>query len=164
MITDGLSPIGEKPYKSTSELAMIRGDIETTALNVKAKDLGLRVFPDANVYGAPLIASHVGSDVAADLLSIGMDNEMDFGQFEFELGFTPSFVDITAVTPTERTSFDSAIVENNSVTLINPTISAGTGDILNIQLFNNVGVESNVVISYNMCLACLLYTSPSPRD
>ena len=75
LITDGLSPIGEKPYKSTSELAMIRGDIETTALNVKAKDLGLRVFPDANVYGAPLIASHVGSDVAADLLSIGMENE-----------------------------------------------------------------------------------------
>ena len=70
-----VQPIGEKPYKSTSELAMIRGDIETTALNVKAKDLGLRVFPDANVYGAPLIASHVGSDVAADLLSIGMDNE-----------------------------------------------------------------------------------------
>jgi len=86
-------------------------------------------------------------------ISIGMDNEMDFGQFEFELNFTPSFVDITDVTPTERTSFDSVIVENNSVTLINPTISAGTGDILNLQLFNNVGVESNVVISYNMCLA-----------
>ena len=91
-------------------------------------------------------------------ISIGMDNEMDFGQFEFELDFTPSFVDITGVTPTERTSFDSAIVENNSVTLINPTISAGTGEILNLQLFNNVGVETNVVVSYNMCLA---YTTDS---
>ncbi len=67
--------IGERPYKSVTENELLRGDRETTALNVAARDLGLRVFPGANVYGGPLIASHVGADVAADLLAIAMDRE-----------------------------------------------------------------------------------------
>ena len=33
---------------------------ETTALNTTAREAGLRVFPDARVYGGPLIGSHVG--------------------------------------------------------------------------------------------------------
>ena len=70
-----VQPIGEKPYKSVTELEMLAGQRATTALNVKAKDLGLRVFPQANVYGGPLISSHVGADVAADMLAIGMDEE-----------------------------------------------------------------------------------------
>ncbi len=67
--------IGEKPYKSITEHEMLGGERDTTALNVQARDLGLRVFPKANIYGGPLIASHVGADVAADLLAIGMDRE-----------------------------------------------------------------------------------------
>ena len=67
--------IGEKPYKSAIELEMDEGLRSTTTLNVKAKDLGLRVFPGANVYGGPLIGCHVGADVAADLLAIGMEEE-----------------------------------------------------------------------------------------
>ena len=67
--------IGEKPYKSITEHEMLRGDRETTTLNVPAGDLGLRVFPKANIYGGPLIASHVGADVAADLLAIAIDRE-----------------------------------------------------------------------------------------
>ena len=67
--------IGEKPYKSVTELEMESGARVTTALNVKAKDLGLRVFPGAHVYGGPLIGCHVGADVAADLLAVGMDEE-----------------------------------------------------------------------------------------
>ncbi|MCI0869809.1 MAG: DUF4445 domain-containing protein, partial [Chloroflexi bacterium] len=47
------------------------------ALNVSARELGLRVFPEANIYGGPLISSHVGADVAADLLAIGIDREED---------------------------------------------------------------------------------------
>jgi uncharacterized 2Fe-2S/4Fe-4S cluster protein (DUF4445 family) len=65
--------IGEKPYKSVTELDMDDGSRATTALNVKASELGLRVFPDANVYGGPLVGCHVGADVAADLLAVGMD-------------------------------------------------------------------------------------------
>ena len=67
--------IGERPYKSLTELETEQGERQTTTLNVKAKDLGLRVFPQANVYSGPLIGSHVGADVAADLLAVGMDEE-----------------------------------------------------------------------------------------
>ena len=65
--------IGEKPYQSVTELEMRSGLRETTTLNRKAKDLGLRVFPGANVYGGPLVGCHVGADVTADLLAVGMD-------------------------------------------------------------------------------------------
>ena len=70
-----VQPIGERPYKSLTELEMLDGRRETTALNVKASDIGLRVFPNANVYGGPLIGSHVGADVAADMLAVGIDEE-----------------------------------------------------------------------------------------
>ncbi len=70
-----VQPIGERPYKSLTELEMLEGKRRTTALNVKASDLGLRVFPGANVYGGPLIGSHVGADVAADMLAVAMDEE-----------------------------------------------------------------------------------------
>ena len=33
----------------------------------------MRANPKARVWGAPLIASHVGADVAADLVAIGLD-------------------------------------------------------------------------------------------
>ena len=46
-----VQPIGERPYKSVTELEMLEGKRATTALNVKARDVGLRVFPGANVYG-----------------------------------------------------------------------------------------------------------------
>jgi len=69
--------VGERPYKSITELEMLDGQRETTALNVSARDLGLRVFPGANVYGGPLISSHVGADVAAGLLAISIDQEDD---------------------------------------------------------------------------------------
>ena len=72
-----VQPIGERPYKSVTELEMLKGKRRTTALNMKASELGLRVFPNANVYGGPLIGSHVGADVAADMLAVGMDEEED---------------------------------------------------------------------------------------
>ena len=65
--------VGERPYKSLIELAVENGERDSTAINVTAKELGLRVFPGANVYSGPLIGCHVGSDVAADMLAIGMD-------------------------------------------------------------------------------------------
>ena len=70
-----VQPIGEKPYKSSTEVELEAGGRATTALNVEARDLGLRVFPRANVYGGPLVGCHVGADVAADLLAIGMDEQ-----------------------------------------------------------------------------------------
>ena len=67
--------IGERPYKSVVELEFEAGERSGTSLNVKARRLGLRVHPEANVYGGPLIGCHVGADVAADMLAVGMDEE-----------------------------------------------------------------------------------------
>ena len=67
--------IGQKPYKSLIELEMERGKRAGTAMNTTAREFGLRVFPGANVYGGPLVGCHLGADVTADLLAIGMDEE-----------------------------------------------------------------------------------------
>ena len=72
-----VQPIGEKPYRSTTEAEMRDGARKTTALHSTARMIGLRVFPEARVYGGPLIGSHVGADVAADLLAVGIDEADD---------------------------------------------------------------------------------------
>ena len=72
-----VQPIGEKPYRSVVESEARDGLRETTALSSTARDMGIRVFPDAHVYGGPLIGSHVGADVAADMLAVGMDEATD---------------------------------------------------------------------------------------
>jgi uncharacterized 2Fe-2S/4Fe-4S cluster protein (DUF4445 family) len=64
-----VKPIGEMPYKSTTELAMLRGEADDTWLSRRAHELGLFMHPQGRVVGAPLIASHVGGDVAADLVA-----------------------------------------------------------------------------------------------
>ncbi len=69
--------IGERPYKSIVQHEMEAGQRDTTAFYVRANDLGLRVFPAAKVYAGPLISSHVGADVAADLLAVGLDQQED---------------------------------------------------------------------------------------
>ncbi|MFW6194973.1 MAG: ASKHA domain-containing protein [Chloroflexota bacterium] len=69
--------IGEKPYQSVTELEMREGKREGTELSMLARDLDLRIFPDARVYGGPIIGSHVGADIAADLLAVGIDEEDD---------------------------------------------------------------------------------------
>ena len=64
--------IGQKPYKSLVEHDYRGGRRDTTSLSRGARRLGLRVNPYARVYSLPLIASHVGADVAADLIAIDM--------------------------------------------------------------------------------------------
>jgi immune inhibitor A len=83
---------------------------------------------------------------------LGMENEMEISELTFELSFSPSYVEITSIIPTERTVFDSAIIENNLVTLINPYISNGSGPILEVIMFNNVGVETEVIVNFDMCV------------
>ena len=62
--------IGQKPYKSLIEHEYRDGIRSTTSLTEKTRRLGIRANPKALVYSLPLIASHVGADVAADLVSI----------------------------------------------------------------------------------------------
>ena len=62
--------IGQKPYKSVIEHEYREGIRSTTSLIEKTRRLGVRANPKAMVYSLPLIASHVGADVAADLVAI----------------------------------------------------------------------------------------------
>ena len=69
-----VSPIGQRPYKSITELELLAGHAATRRpLTKLAHELGFKAHPQARVWGAPLIASHVGADVAADLVAIGLD-------------------------------------------------------------------------------------------
>ena len=70
-----VQPVGEKPYKSRTQLEYEAGQRQGTALETTAGELGLRVFPQAHVYGGPIIGCHVGADVAADLIALALDEQ-----------------------------------------------------------------------------------------
>ena len=78
--------IGQKPYKSIVENAFRAGERPHTALLEKARRLGLRANPQARVYGLPLIASHVGADAAAGLVSTGMRPGSDRTSMLIDMG------------------------------------------------------------------------------
>jgi uncharacterized 2Fe-2S/4Fe-4S cluster protein (DUF4445 family) len=65
--------IGQKPYKSVTEYAYLAGERDSTAIYQNSRRVGIRVNPKARVYGLPIIASHVGGDIAADLVAMDMD-------------------------------------------------------------------------------------------
>ena len=67
--------IGQKPYKSVIEHEYRDGIRSTTSLTEKTRRLGIRANPKAMVYSLPLIASHVGADVAADLVAINLASQ-----------------------------------------------------------------------------------------
>jgi len=64
--------IGQKPYKSLVEHDFRAGKRAHTALSVPAKQLGIFANKNTRAYGLPLLASHVGGDVAADLLALDL--------------------------------------------------------------------------------------------
>ena len=70
-----VQPVGVKPYKSVVEQEYTARIRTGTALESNAQAMGLRVFPRAHVYGGPIIGCHVGADVAAGLLAVGMDEQ-----------------------------------------------------------------------------------------
>jgi uncharacterized 2Fe-2S/4Fe-4S cluster protein (DUF4445 family) len=69
--------IGQRPYKSVIEHAYRDGQREGTSLTERAHRLGILTHPQARIYGAPLIASHVGADTAADLLAVDIASQRD---------------------------------------------------------------------------------------
>lgn len=68
-----IAPIGEWPYRSITEQAMIDGETSSTWVRRRAHEVGLLMNPHGRVVGAPLIASHVGADTAADLVAIDLE-------------------------------------------------------------------------------------------
>ena len=67
--------IGQRPYKSLIETEYLEKRRESTALNVSARKLRLLANKNARVFGVPLIASHVGGDVTADLVAVDMESQ-----------------------------------------------------------------------------------------
>jgi uncharacterized 2Fe-2S/4Fe-4S cluster protein (DUF4445 family) len=68
-----IAPIGEFPYKSITEVAMLAGQASSTWVRRRGHEVGLFMNPHGRVVGAPLIASHVGADTAADLTAIDFE-------------------------------------------------------------------------------------------
>jgi uncharacterized 2Fe-2S/4Fe-4S cluster protein (DUF4445 family) len=64
-----VAPLGHSPFRSQSEAAVREGRAGSTSLLRRAHELGLLIHPQGRVYGPPIIASHVGADIAADLVA-----------------------------------------------------------------------------------------------
>ncbi|MBN1852143.1 MAG: DUF4445 domain-containing protein [Pirellulales bacterium] len=62
--------IGQKPFWSSTQHAMARGERDTTSLTATAKRLRLPIHPEARIFGMPIIHGHVGADAAACLLAV----------------------------------------------------------------------------------------------
>jgi uncharacterized 2Fe-2S/4Fe-4S cluster protein (DUF4445 family) len=73
--------IGIRPFKSMTEL---KGG--PTFLNKKAQNLSLGINKNANVYGAPLIGSHVGADTAGVCLSTGLVDDSNLTAMAIDIG------------------------------------------------------------------------------
>lgn len=66
-----VASIGVHPYRSQTEEELRRGERRSTHLETTAKKLRLPMADGARVYGLPLIASHVGADIAAGVHACG---------------------------------------------------------------------------------------------
>jgi len=64
-----VAPLGRSPFRSLAEVAVLEGSSSSTSLLRRAHELGLLIHPQGRVYGPPIIASHVGADIAADLVA-----------------------------------------------------------------------------------------------
>lgn len=62
-------PLGRSPFRSLTEQAVREGRAASTSLLRRAHELGVLVHPQGRVYGVPLIACHVGADIAADMVA-----------------------------------------------------------------------------------------------
>ena len=69
--------IGQTPYKSSVEQAYLAGERDSTSLLESARKLRIRANKNARVFGAPLIASHVGGDIVADLVAVDIQSHTD---------------------------------------------------------------------------------------
>lgn len=81
-----VEPIGQKPYRSHTEVAFREGRADSTELQAKAHELGLWCNPQARIWGAPLVSGHVGGDVVADLVATGMDRDSDRVEMLVDVG------------------------------------------------------------------------------
>jgi uncharacterized 2Fe-2S/4Fe-4S cluster protein (DUF4445 family) len=67
-----VSGIGQKPFRSVTEVELRNGERTSTAVSSTGRRLRLPIHPDARVVGLPIISSHVGADAAACLLAVDL--------------------------------------------------------------------------------------------
>jgi len=65
--------IGQRPYKSVTEHEWLAGERPGTELETDARRLGIIASAHGRVVSPPLVASHVGADIAAGLLACDFD-------------------------------------------------------------------------------------------
>jgi len=73
--------LGVKPFKSVTEL-----NKGSTFLNKKALNLSLDINKNANIYGGPLIGSHVGADTTAVCLATGLFDDFNETVLAIDIG------------------------------------------------------------------------------
>jgi len=73
--------LGVTPFKSMTELAK-----SPTFLNKKASELSLNIHKNGNIYGAPLIGSHVGADTTAVCLFSGLFDKSNEVAMAIDIG------------------------------------------------------------------------------
>ena len=123
---------------------VLADDEEVMTFDVQYNEI---ILANAGISDGSGSAYNIGS------IRLSLDNDMQLSEFEFELEFSPSFVEITGANPIDRVSYDSLIINGNHLQLLNPVIEAGSGEFLELQLFNNVGVGTDISVKYKMALA-----------
>jgi len=114
---------------------------------------------------APIIPATIeildGSGYVNDfgIIPVHMENTVAIEALSFQLDyFNSSPISINNLIPSERATFDSIIINNKRITLLNPFIETGSGHIFDIQLFNESGVSDIINVNINQISS---YTSDS---
>ncbi|MDP6565428.1 MAG: ASKHA domain-containing protein [Alphaproteobacteria bacterium] len=87
-----VQPIGQTPYKSTTELEFLDGSRDSTAVETLARRLGIGANPRCLVQGLPLVASHVGADAAASLLALDLSPDAEKVSMLVDIGTNTEIV------------------------------------------------------------------------
>ena len=72
-----VASVGQKPYKSLTQLELEDGKRESTSLSYDSYQLGVRINKKGVIVSPPLISCHIGSDITADLVAISADMHDD---------------------------------------------------------------------------------------
>lgn len=137
-----VAPIGQRPYRSQTELDMREGRREGTELLARAHELALWAHPQARVWGAPLVSGHVGSDVVADLLAAGFGERSDSVRMLVDVGTNTEVVvagrgRLLAASCPAGPAFEGGVVTYG--------MQAGEGAIESVELRLDGGFDCRVI-------------------
>jgi M6 family metalloprotease-like protein len=82
-------------------------------------------------------------------VAITLSNTMPLAALEFQITGIPAVLTVTGVEPSTRVTVDSIQITDNTITLVNPIITPGTGSILSVALFANTGISHTVTLTFD---------------